>query len=61
MSSASIILKKFPHVISLEEIKKHPQLKKMQVARRGNRLSITPVTADEWGVILGKWRQQKKF
>jgi predicted RNA-binding protein with PUA-like domain len=24
----------------------------MQVLRRGNRLSITPVTADEWQAVL---------
>jgi predicted RNA-binding protein with PUA-like domain len=45
-------LQKFPRIVSLEEIKKHPQLKKMQVTRRGNRLSITPVTKEEWQVIL---------
>lgn len=43
---------KFPHLITLNEIKKHPQLKNMQVARRGNRLSITSVTPKEWEIIL---------
>lgn len=45
-------IKKFPRMISLEEIKKHPKLKNMPVARRGNRLSITPVTVEEWKIIL---------
>jgi predicted RNA-binding protein with PUA-like domain len=29
----------------------------MQVLRRGNRLSITPVTAAEWDVALGLLRR----
>jgi len=45
-------IKKFSRVITLEEIKKHPQLKHMQVTRKGNRLSITPVTAAEWQLVL---------
>jgi predicted RNA-binding protein with PUA-like domain len=46
-------VKKFPHLISLDEIKKHPKLKNMMINRKGNRLSITPVTAEEWKVING--------
>lgn len=46
------LIKTFPRIISLEEIKKHPQLKQMVVARKGNRLSITPVTPTEWKIIL---------
>jgi len=44
-------IKKFPRMITLEEIKQHPILKNMVVARKGNRLSITPVTAEEWKII----------
>lgn len=44
--------KKFDRIISLEEIKHHPLLKTMLVARRGNRLSITPVSEKEWKIIL---------
>jgi predicted RNA-binding protein with PUA-like domain len=47
------LIRKFPRLISLEEIKMHPALKKMVIVRKGNRLSITPVTADEWKVITG--------
>lgn len=43
--------KKFPRIITLDEIKKHPLLEKMVVVKRGSRLSITPVTAEEWNVI----------
>lgn len=41
----------FKRIITLEILKKHPQLKKMIVTRPGNRLSITPVTAEEWKII----------
>lgn len=44
--------KKFDHFISLDTIKNHPVLKNMRVAQKGSRLSITPVTADEWKIIL---------
>lgn len=44
-------VKKFPRMITLDEIKSHPLLSNMIIARRGNRLSITPVTEKEWNVI----------
>jgi len=45
------LVKKFPQMITLDEIKNNPLLKDMLVARRGNRLSITPVTEKEWEVL----------
>lgn len=42
----------FPKMIALQSLKAHPELKSMQVAQRGNRLSITPVKKEEWDVIL---------
>lgn len=44
---------KFPRVISLEELRKHAngKLKEMIVLKRGNRLSVTPVTKGEWEFI----------
>lgn len=45
------LVKKFKTMITLEQIKRHPILNQMQVAKRGNRLSITPVTEMEWEVI----------
>jgi predicted RNA-binding protein with PUA-like domain len=42
---------KFPRLITLEEIKSHPALKTMLITRKGNRLSITPVTTAEWNII----------
>ncbi|MDR3491050.1 MAG: EVE domain-containing protein [Gammaproteobacteria bacterium] len=44
--------KKFKHIITLDELKNHPELSNMAVTRQGNRLSITPVSAHEWKVIL---------
>lgn len=45
-------VKKFPHIITLDQLKNHPLLENMQVNRRGNRLSITAVTEEEWRTIL---------
>jgi predicted RNA-binding protein with PUA-like domain len=38
--------------IGLPELRSHPELAGMIVLRRGNRLSVTPVSADEWRFIL---------
>jgi len=42
----------FPHFISLDQLKAHPKLENMIVTRKGNRLSISPVQADEWKIVL---------
>ena len=44
--------REFSRPITLQEIKDHPKLQKMMVARRGMRLSIQPVAKDEWDEIL---------
>ncbi len=41
-------------LISLPELREHPELADMVVLRRGNRLSITPVTPAEWDVIVNR-------
>lgn len=38
-------------LIPLAELREHAALRNMVVLRRGNRLSITPVTTDEWEFI----------
>ncbi len=38
-------------VLSLAEMRNTPQIATMQVLRRGNRLSITPVTPEEWNEV----------
>lgn len=45
-------VKKFDHVISLEELRKVKTLEKMLVLRRGQRLSVQPVSAPEWEAVL---------
>jgi predicted RNA-binding protein with PUA-like domain len=39
-------------LLSLEEMRSAPELATMRTLRRGNRLSITPVTDDEWRAVL---------
>lgn len=39
-------------LITLAELRAHPALAGMRVLQRGNRLSITPVQAQEWTAIL---------
>ena len=47
--------RKFKRVILLRELRQYADgpLRDMLLLRRGNRLSITPVTAQEWEFILG--------
>ena len=42
---------KFPRVIPLEEMKSRPELNEMLVIRKGQRLSIQPVTKKEFDCI----------
>ena len=39
-------------LLSLAEMRQAPELASMRVLARGNRLSITPVTPDEWQAVL---------
>jgi predicted RNA-binding protein with PUA-like domain len=41
-------------LISLPELREHSELSDMIILRRGNRLSITPVTTAEWKFIVQK-------
>lgn len=41
----------FPHPITLATIKEHPALQKMVLLKQ-SRLSVCPVTPDEWAVLL---------
>ena len=38
--------------ISIQELRQHPELATMKVLQKGNRLSITPVTDEEWQFIM---------
>lgn len=46
------LVRKFSQFLPLAEMKRHPALSEMIIFRKGNRLSITPVTANEWKTIL---------
>ncbi len=39
-------------VVSLQEMKARPELADMRLVQRGNRLSILPVTPEQWAFIL---------
>jgi predicted RNA-binding protein with PUA-like domain len=39
-------------LVPLSELRAHPDLSNMLLLQRGSRLSITPVTKDEWDVIV---------
>jgi len=47
------LLRKFAHPVTLEMLREHASgpLKNLIVLRRGNRLSVMPVTAEEWKII----------
>jgi len=38
-------------LVSLNELRLHPELERMRILQRGNRLSITPIDPDEWHFI----------
>ncbi len=45
--------RKLKRTISLSELKELPELEDMPLVRKGNRLSIMPVTKEQWDFILG--------
>jgi predicted RNA-binding protein with PUA-like domain len=45
-------VRKLKRSVTLTEIKAHPELGDMLLTRRGNRLSIMPVTKKHWDIIL---------
>ena len=45
-------VKKFSKPVTLEEIKRNPKLKNMKLIQRGNRLSVMPVTNEEFSLIV---------
>jgi predicted RNA-binding protein with PUA-like domain len=49
-------VRKTERLIPLSAMKAMPELDKMPLVRRGNRLSIMPVTESEWLAILSKER-----
>ena len=47
-----VTLTRKTRLLPLQQMRREPGLSSMQVLRRGNRLSITPVTADEWLEVM---------
>lgn len=45
---------KFSDIITLDQLKQNPLLKDMRLLRKGNRLSITPVTQKQWNAIMAQ-------
>jgi predicted RNA-binding protein with PUA-like domain len=50
-------VRKLPEMLPLPQLKKEPGLEQMMVTQRGSRLSVQPVTSDEWKVVqrMIKW------
>ena len=45
-------VRKIKRTISLQELKLHPELEELALVRRGNRLSVMPVSDEHWDFIL---------
>ena len=45
-------VRELPRLVELDELKSRPELAEMAVVQRGQRLSIQPVTPEEWAVVL---------
>jgi predicted RNA-binding protein with PUA-like domain len=42
----------FPAPVTLDRLREEPRLKGMVLLRKGSRLSVQPVTASEWALVL---------
>ncbi|MEN8259786.1 MAG: EVE domain-containing protein [Pseudomonadota bacterium] len=45
-------VKKLARIITLKELREHQQLTELPLVRRGNRLSVMPISEDQWNFIL---------
>ena len=50
--NVDVRLSKKTRLVSLKELRSHPELERMRILQKGNRLSITPVDPREWEFIL---------
>jgi predicted RNA-binding protein with PUA-like domain len=57
--NVDVKLVKKTRLVHLAELREHPELADMVILRRGNRLSITPVTPAEWKFIVTKLMKEK--
>ncbi len=44
-------VEKWPRIVALQEMRRSPRLEGLPLLRKGNRLSIVPVTPDQWAAI----------
>ena len=42
----------FPRPVGLDQLRREPGLKRMEVLRKGSRLSVQPVRSEEWRIVL---------
>lgn len=47
-----VFLRKFNRTVTLDELRSTPGLEDMLVLRKGQRLSVLPVTEEEWKIVL---------
>jgi predicted RNA-binding protein with PUA-like domain len=57
--NVDVKLVKKTRLVHLAELREHAELADMVILRRGNRLSVTPVTAAEWKFIVTKLMKEK--
>ena len=50
--SVDVTLTEKLRLISLTELRTHPELANMRILQRGNRLSVTPIDPAEWAFVL---------
>jgi predicted RNA-binding protein with PUA-like domain len=46
-------VRRLARLVALSEIREHPDLADLPLVRRGNRLSVMPVTPAQWKLLLG--------
>jgi predicted RNA-binding protein with PUA-like domain len=51
---------KFSVAVTLDDLRSHRALVSMMILRKGNRLSVTPVTADECAAVIALARSMSK-
>ena len=56
--NVDVKLKKKTRLVSLDELRAHPELANMRILQRGNRLSVTPVDPAEWEFVLGLMKKK---
>jgi predicted RNA-binding protein with PUA-like domain len=53
------LLEKFPHPLTLPELRQYPALNQMELLRKGSRLSVQPVKESEFKTIVQLAREQR--